>query len=430
MTYHFHTTLTRRKRIIIIISFSLLCLFIVAKSLTLSRTYGGTDLRARVVGARAMQIGKSPYFYKWKPSDGDRLLDPNANPQRQANGNVATPAVLLLMQPLISLPYSYIRTIWTALELLAIASIFFFITHSTQNYTLRILWVLPVMLILIASPYFALHIDRGQMYLFYQATIAISYYLYTKNASRKILSGCLVGLLVFFRPFALFFPLPFLLKREWKWLTGFATGLFGGLAIFVLPAYDTWLEYFHAMLFYSLETTSAHDLHTYSPHHNPTVIEGCENLSKWGQYTITCLRNMNAIAPKINLELTESLAFLISFIVFALLTILFHISSPRNTEQLFVLGVVLMILCEYFSKAPRTPYNVLQWTIPLVFITRYFTKYKQYAGLIMGLLLFAIFHSILQFFYGKGYLGEAIVLITSIWYTLKPAKENPAPLSN
>ena len=47
------------------------------RDLGYEKLYPG-DLRNRVVGARLIHDGQSPYFYKWKPQDGMRYYDPES----------------------------------------------------------------------------------------------------------------------------------------------------------------------------------------------------------------------------------------------------------------------------------------------------------------------------------------------------------------
>ena len=393
-------------------------------SLQISKNYGGTDLRARVVGARAMAMGKSPYFYKWNPADGERLLDPNDQPQRIVNGNIATPAVLLLMQPFNGLPYPSTRLVWTLLELLAVAFTFILLTRAEPNAARRLWMVIPALLLIVASPFFFLHTDRGQLYLFYPAVIAGAFYLFSKKGKGVFFSGMLIGLLVFFRPFTVFVAAGFLLKKEGKWLAGFGGGLVAGLLIFMLPMPETWTDYFSAMKIYSLETEAPQLLKAFTQFPVPTEIEGATNLSRWGQYNVTALRNVYEMASLKHIELSTTLATGAAVLFFSILSVLFYKRGQKKPAEIFVFGVILMICCEYFIKAPRGPYNILQWMIPAVFISQYFTKYQPLVGFLLFGLLGSIFYTVIPFFTGRQYLAELIIVLVSIWFVLKPERKD------
>jgi len=393
-------------------------------SLQISKNYGGTDLRARVVGARAMAMGKSPYFYKWNPADGERLLDPNDQPQRIVNGNIATPAVLLLMQPFNGLPYPSTRLVWTLLELLAVAFTFILLTRAEPNAARRLWMVIPALLLIVASPFFFLHTDRGQLYLFYPAVIAGAFYLFSKKGKGVFFSGMLIGLLVFFRPFTVFVAAGFLLKKEGKWLAGFGGGLVAGLLIFMLPMPETWTDYFSAMKIYSLETEAPQLLKEFTQFSAPTEIEGATNLSRWGQYNVTALRNVYEMASLKHLELSTTLATGAAVLFFSILSVLFYKRGQKKPAEIFVFGVILMICCEYFIKAPRGPYNILQWMIPAVFISQYFTKYQPLVGFLLFGLMGSIFYTVIPFFTGRQYLAELIIVLVSIWFVLKPERKD------
>lgn len=393
-------------------------------SLQISKNYGGTDLRARVVGSRALAMGKSPYFYKWNPADGERLLDPNDQPQRIVNGNIATPAVLLLMQPFNGLPYPSIRLVWTLLELLAVAFTLILLARAEPNPACRLWMVTPSLLLFVASPFFFLHTDRGQLYLFYPAVIAGAIYLFSKKGKCVFFSGMLIGLLVFFRPFTVFVATGFLLKKEGKWLAGFVGGLGAGLLIFMLPMPETWAEYFSAMKIYSLETQAPQLLKEFSQFPAPTEIEGATNLSRWGQYNVTAMRNVYEMAALKQIELSPPLATGAALLFFSILSVLFFKRGKKKPAEIFVFGLILMICCEYFIRTPRGPYNILQWMIPAVFISQYFTKHQPLVGFLLFGLLGSIFYAAIPLFTGRQYMAELLLVLVSIWFALKPERNS------
>ncbi len=72
-------------------------------------TYGGVDLRNRVVGARLMLEGLDPYRFKWSEGYPDTLLDPIDNPLTPVNRVSVPPTVLMLHVPLAGIKYSIQR---------------------------------------------------------------------------------------------------------------------------------------------------------------------------------------------------------------------------------------------------------------------------------------------------------------------------------
>lgn len=204
---------------------------------------GGTDLRNRVVGSRLMGRGYSPYFYKWHPADGERLLDPNDIRERLVNGNTVTPAVLTVMYPLTFPDYPQIRFIWTTIELLTVlAIIWMMLSRFRGNSPLTAAAI--VILGIWAGDYWFMHVERGQIHIFYILFFASMYFIYTSKWNyAEFISGFIGGLFIFFRPFASMIVLGFLLQGKIKWLKGWVTGIGTGLLIFVAPHPAVWKDY-------------------------------------------------------------------------------------------------------------------------------------------------------------------------------------------
>src|SRR6186713_1484838 len=97
---------------------------IVRDSRVITHFYG-SDLRNRVVGARMIRDGRSPYFYKWKGADGVRYYDPDNDPPKWSDKKLsvvsATPFFHHLLAPLTEWPQMKIFRLWMVLEYLALA---------------------------------------------------------------------------------------------------------------------------------------------------------------------------------------------------------------------------------------------------------------------------------------------------------------------
>lgn len=63
-------------------------------------TQGGIDFRNRLIGARLLLAGEDPYWYKWKPGDSLRWLDPTDPPQKPMNRNTVSPTGLAIYAPM------------------------------------------------------------------------------------------------------------------------------------------------------------------------------------------------------------------------------------------------------------------------------------------------------------------------------------------
>ncbi|HTE24094.1 glycosyltransferase family 87 protein [Flavitalea sp.] len=415
-------------------------LITIAKSFHYSIEYGGSDLRCRVVGSRLLATGHSPYFYKWKAGDSELLLDPNANPNRIVNGNVATPAVLYSIYPLSKLSYPTIRFIWTILQILAGFAVVFLVIKrspgseapgseslgsesqdlkfpglkSTEQFFAFVIVVLG----LFCSEAFLYHVERGQVYVFFALFFALSYYLF--NASfrhHEFVSGFVGGIFVLFRPIAAVIGLGFLINGKFKWLYGFATGLVVGCLLFVAPRPALWQEYFSAMKAYNNEMlvkkeilvkkemiankemlvkpdtigkfdsviSSAIINRQTSAASLPAEIEGSVNLQEIKTFNIDGLQTVQTYLRKLNIEISNLHSVLLYAILICLLTLTyFRVSKTGfSSTKVYLFAFLAYILAELCMIAPRSGYNIIEWMFPLGLI---YISIKNSAILVIGLL--------------------------------------------
>lgn len=349
--------------IIITAGFLLLTL---AKTFHFTKTYGGTDLRCRIVGTRLLATNNSSYFYQWQPGDDVRYLDPNLDTKRIVNGNVVTPATMVAIYPISTLSYPAIRWIWAIAQVLAAAGILL-ILFRNAGFSNRFLLAIPILLGLICSDIWLYHIERGQMYIFYAFVITVMYAIYVSEwRLNEFGSGFIGGMFIFFRPFAAILGLGFLLHGKMQWIYGCISGFLVGALIFVAPFIPAWKDYFKAMDEYVKENTGQG--HTVQNNSNWTpviTIEGSDNLKTYRHFTMDHL-----VLKRFGIKLKNNSSLIIYGI--ALLTAAFfffrlrkRISSP---ETIFLFGFILLFLAEIFVLAPRAGYSVIQWIFPLSLI--------------------------------------------------------------
>ncbi|MCU0375098.1 MAG: DUF2029 domain-containing protein, partial [Chitinophagaceae bacterium] len=229
-------------------------LIVLHKSLQTLQHSGGTDLRCRMVGARLLSTTASPYHYKWHQADGNYYLDPNDYASRPVNGNVATPAALMLLQPISLLPHQVVRWVWAGLEWLCVGLVLA-MGLPGRNGVSKLAWSIVPLLLFFSSGYWQFHQDRGQLYIFYSTLLIGGWYFLQPGNYRPVRAGICLLLLVTLRPLTIFIPLfiffylPPAARRQWVYLS-----LLLGLA-FVLPLLTTWQQYLQAMAWYGREYT-------------------------------------------------------------------------------------------------------------------------------------------------------------------------------
>src|SRR5579859_2004065 len=100
--------------LIVIVCYGLVLAHAIYRDMRLEYEYCG-DLRGRIVGARLIKDGKSPYFYKWRAGDGVRYYDPQNFTPTKVSSMTATPFFHHLLMPLAELPEREASKIWLVL---------------------------------------------------------------------------------------------------------------------------------------------------------------------------------------------------------------------------------------------------------------------------------------------------------------------------
>lgn len=397
----------------LIVFFSLLTII---KSYYFSNTYGGTDLRNRVVGARLVAKGYSPYFYKWSPADGERLLDPNDIPTRLVNGNTVTPAVFFVLLPFTYLNYPAIRFIWTCLQILAAITVIWLMLKRYEGDTPLIAASL-VILGLLSSDYWFMLVEKGQIHIFYVLLFALIYFVYqSKWRFAEFVSGFIGGIFLFFRPFASMIVLGFLLHRKTNWVKGWIAGVLTGLLIFIAPNPALWKDYFKAMEEYGNEYLGkGHHVNT-TPIVYPALIEGSSNITLIENSHITNMPTMYGIIKRLGLEYTHMRSYLVCGLILLFLSVIFYRIKCHSTYiHLFLFAFLTYKIFELFMLNSRSPYNLVEWTFPLFLIIHQIKQRPVPLIILLTSLLFL--HNFPYYFRFQVFIGEFILLTMVFYYT-------------
>ena len=409
--------MTNSTKLIILCLLILLSLVTVVLSFHYSNSSGGTDLRNRVVGSRAMKKGYSPYFYKWHPSDGETLLDPNDSPTRLANGNTVTPAVFYILYPFISMPYPLIRLLWTITEYMAVLLLIYIML---KRYTVspRLMPSAIVILGIFTSNYWLFHLERGQISIFYSLFFALMFYCYTsKGKYGEYISGFIGGLFMFFRPFAAVLCIGFLLKRKIKWLYGFSFGSIAALILFVAPNIQVWKDYFRVIKEYGLECQNqGHTIENAPVYSMPSIIETAKNLGENQKFETNAIPTMNWYIQKAGFNYTFLRSNLTCVTLLFIFSLLFYKSKNRSSAaDLFLFSFLCYMIIQLFALNWRGAYAVIEWAFPLFLIV----QLVVYRSSLLTLLIIALlFLHRFPFYFRYQYLFGEPLLIFLIVYLL------------
>lgn len=317
--------------------------------------YGGVDLRNRVVGARLLKKNLDPFFYKWQKGDSVELLDPRDKAENEVNMVTVPPSVLVLIAPFSGIKYNLQRILWFFIQwILFLLSIYFYSKSASTKRDEKIIWLLS--LFVVGSSFFwRLHVERGQIYIFYVFLISLVYYFYQSKLKFKImLSGLVLGFAMIIRPTLALIALPFIVYKNWKFI--FST-IVGGVSLFIITllftGWKTWHSYFSAMKIHGvLHLTDTN----YAASNYPfTNIEGIGNL--YGLANIPIFdSSLQFLFKSVGIRI-QGIILLFVFVIIVILFFLFLRRFKLNNSQLFLLGSFLVFLVDFFLPAARFSYN-------------------------------------------------------------------------
>jgi hypothetical protein len=338
-------------------------------SYQLTKNYGGTDLRCRIVGTRLIATEYSPYFYHWNKTDAVELLDPNDKPERLCNGNVVTPATMFMLYPLSLLEYATIRKVWTLLQFLFVAGAYLLMIKPDNKNRLHAAFFV---LLFINTNIFFYNIERGQIYTLYAFLFAVFFRLYnTDSALLKNIFFFCSPLLVLMRPITAVFALLLLIGRKIKWYKWFLIGLVLFSALLILPRINLWSDYLHAMKLYQSgmgnripAAAAKNDLHY------PSGFEGLNNYTRYKDFLFYSLSNLKHGLSRLKNLIGIQWLILIMATAFAALQLAFYKYGRKSEAGKFLFGLLLYMAAELALFSGRGEYNIIQWLVWGIFLAQ------------------------------------------------------------
>jgi hypothetical protein len=334
--------------------------------------HGGNDLRNRIVGARLLTQGIDPYYYRWQPGDPETLRDPLDRPEVPVSRVTAAPIGLAVYVPFASFPYHIQRWIWFVLQQAAFFGSLALLIFSKTN--LRNKEILVASLLVMNTGYaWRLHVETGQIYIFYVFLIALFYKLLSQKIRfNQELSGLALGLAIAMRPPLIVVTLPMLLFKQLRLfmmtMLGAVIWLLLSLVIFGPPV---WLNYFSAMTVIS-KLSRGEIVISERPINLPQVLEdvafgvGDASQSHQTSWPLLLKRLLD-----INLS-TSHLIFIIVVIFSVYSFVIFKLykshskDSPPLLDVLLMTGGVMLLVVDFSMPVPRFSYNDVYFLIPLI----------------------------------------------------------------
>lgn len=386
--------------------------------------FGAIDLRDKIVGARLLTEGKSPYFYKWKNGDDERLLDPLDGFENKITRVAAAPSTLIFFVPLSKLSFGKIKWIWFAFSYLCLLFILFQFYSLASSENKIYVWILGLIFFLCAMAW-QMHVERGQVYIFYTFILSSAYWCYRKE--KYLLAGILLALLCSLRlPYFLLIPFLFFLQERRKVFFGFiSSAIFLCLLTFLFTSVQNWRDYFSSM-----QEWSRFEIHEMTTIPNavkqeiPSVIEGQTNLGTMYDFWQNN-RTVQCVAFQfLNVKLyAVQLLGMFAFVLAALGSFIFLQWKKNkfilNDNKVFIFIFLIYILAEYFSPAPSYSYHYVQWIFPVLLLVASEKKLNVNISSILILLGLSMNLGIMSILPYNLAIGEVILFIGVFMHALR-----------
>lgn len=270
--------LSNWKLVLFVISIFLLTLNIF-RSASDCRLYGGVDLRARIVGARALIRGVDPYTLSYSARLPSDLQDPLAYHSGLSRCG-APPSLLLFFVPLTFLEYNVAHILWTILQWIALIVMIAFLSRTLNIEDHRGTFIILAFCFFGGACFWRLHVERGTYYVFTAMVLSWGILRLSQDSRDRWLAGVPFGLFVVLRPTGLvLIPCLFIFGFRKTALASFFLGLtlfagsltiggtdpWKGFFYFVRESErdvldDTYLERNHPILNYPLSTSDGYSI--------------------------------------------------------------------------------------------------------------------------------------------------------------------------
>lgn len=396
-------------------------LFSLAIDYSLTRQYGGVDLRDKVVGARSLMAGRSMYFAPWKPGEPDRFADPMVAPGAAMTRYTGTPFQALLLAPLGTLPFGALRVPWLLAQygLLLVALLAMHRAFASKDLHA---WVVSgaLLLVLLASTSWRLHVERGQVYVLFAGFIAILFWASAKGW--MMLAGAIAAALVLCKPTYAFLLLPLALRLNGRLLLGGLAMIAAAAGAFALlpNGLVAWSEYQEAMRAWSgmvgLGSPPSLDPGAFD---YPASIEGLTNLREHHRMEFENGSVAAVLIAITGIALPGWLPWMAyAAVIGAGVVLLRKHGAAIAYGELLLIGFCGWTVLMMLLPVPRFDYQVVHWVAPMGFALHAFRDrpFAWDAGAVLAAALVVGAWSILPV---DILLAEALLLVLCGWLLLK-----------
>lgn len=373
------------------------------------------DLLYRVVGSRLMKDGRSPYYGKWHANEpqAERYYHPIPRYSQQVNGVTVTPSILWLQQPWADDDFCSTAKSWFYLQLILLYASGLLLLYALGPANQKLIAVFVFAIFFAFSRNLYLHLHSAQVYLVYGFVFALLFVLLrSRFTGRFILTGILLAIATWLKPFFIFALIPFLVQRNWRVLKGYgAMALILLLQVIATHQTGTWREYSKAMPQYATDIFSRDDTAFLQLQPPPFAVPDCMYPMRTPEgvsLNATGLVSVQYYLKRMHLPVPQPAVF--GVMAFSIALVLAWIFRRRqSSEQLLALMFLLYLVAELFTPAMRMGYYLVEWLAAATVIVATFKK-NPGASLLMivGLI---INNGYVPLGAQSGAIGEAIMVI-------------------
>ncbi|MDO6434497.1 hypothetical protein Q4E93_28050 [Flavitalea sp. BT771] len=406
-------------------------IFSVLRDIHYDKEFPG-DLRNRIVGARMIEDGHSPYFYKWRKGDGLRYYDPTNFDTVKPSACTSTPFIHHLLRPLADQPQAKISQYWLVLEYLILTAMtlfaFYHATTRGQKWA-----VLAIALLFLLTNAWKCQVSHGQTYLLIPAfaTVLFACLRRRENIGWALLGGLAAACMMLIRPYAVLFFLPLLLHLRTfprKWLLAFLIPglLLTGWIITSRWEYSLWQDYARMLQEHlKIAQDLPHDIQYNEPDPHYPHWEGIDQAITRDAmaHTLSKVYSENGnifvlYRLLLHRKLPVAALAVLSLGTILTLTTLFYRrnctprpgSTASDLTRMAIFGFCLYMIADLFSPIYRHQYYTVQWIFPLLLAGSIWSPRWRtwYIAMAAGLLL-SIIH--LPFLKMANTVGEYMILL-------------------
>jgi hypothetical protein len=404
------------------------------------------DLRNRVVGARLIADGKSPYFYKWKPEDGMRYYDPANFNTNIISNTTASPFLHSLVIPFSNLSQRTISFMWLLGQYIILIGMglvaYRYAQGAGKHACLLLTGIFPY------TDGWIRHVLTGQFYLLIPFLLFITYILLAGRQKnwRLIIAALCAVMVVLIRPFAAlsFIPFLFILPVTKKFIV-YSVAASAAYLLFVIASPHQMRVYkdYNQFIKYAVNEHQEKPLPTRTVIANP----GFRYLEGYDINSIRLYKKKNPVKSfsengnffvlyrkVVGKQIPEQWLLAGSMLCTLLILLLFYFGTARNgrsLEQCVLVGFVIYMVLEMFLPMHRHQYNTVQFLFPLLLTAMHIRNLKLPVIVLIatGLLLNTLKWQVIPM---KNTAGEllmlaGLLLATVTWNILRRSHDNPAP---